>query len=180
MSVIFRKYNIDLQNAEGEALFNDDYYSLRNFLIKLDSSTYHYGRWDWMITHGYLDPTGLPHIGLWEDNGEIVAAATYDCGLGTAFLLMLPEYQYLGEEVLLYAKSALAKDGKFKAVINDDDSKMQDIAVRNGFRATESKENDAVYPIPSNLNDIKYSLPEGFTTTSMADTYDLYKYGEVL
>ncbi|MCL1983540.1 MAG: hypothetical protein FWG53_10725 [Clostridiales bacterium] len=65
-----------------------------------------------MITHGYLDKSGLPHIGLWEENGEIVAVATYDCGLGKAFLLISESHRHLGEEMLLYAKDALAKDGK--------------------------------------------------------------------
>jgi len=47
MPAIFRNY-------DPNPLFGGDYYALRNFLIKLDSHNYHFGRWDWMITHGYL------------------------------------------------------------------------------------------------------------------------------
>jgi GNAT superfamily N-acetyltransferase len=171
MSIAFRKYN-------PNPLFGEDYYALRKFLIMLDSHNYHFGRWDWMITHSYLDKSGLPHIGLWEENGEVVAAATYDCGLGKAFLLMLTNYRHLWEEMLIYAKNALAKDGKFKVSILDGDIDIQETAMRNGLYPTQDKECDAIYPI--DIDKIHYTLPEGFTITSMADTYDLYKYGQVL
>jgi len=171
MPVTFRNYN-------PSPLFGEDYCALRNFLIKLDSHNYHFGRWDWMITHGYLDKSGLPNIGIWEENGTIVAAATYDCALGKAYLLMSEGYRRLGEEMLLYAKNALAKDGKFKVMILDGDTETQETAIRNGFYPTQGKEHDAVYPI--DMDRIHYTLPEGFTITGMADTYDLYKYGQVL
>jgi len=171
MPVTFRNYN-------PNPLFGEDYNALRNFLIKLDSHNYHFGRWDWMITHGYLDKGGLPHIGLWEENGEIVAAATYDCGLGKAFLLMSDGYRHLGESLLSYAKDALAKDGKCKALILDGDMELQSAAARNGLHPTQDKEYDAIYPI--DIDAIHYALPEGFTITSMAETYDLYQYGQVL
>ena len=171
MSVAFKKYN-------PTHLFGEDYYALRKFLIKLDNHNYHFGRWDWMITHGYLDKSGLSHIGLWEENGEIVAAATYDCGLGKAFLLITKNYRYLWEEMLQYAKGTLAKDDKFQVSILDGDMDIQEAAMRNGFYPTQDKECDAIYPI--DIDKIHYTLPEGFTITSMAETYDLYKYGKVL
>ena len=171
MPVTFRHY---IPNP----LFGEDYSKLRDFLIKLDSHNYHFGRWDWMITHGYLDKDGLSKIGLWEENGETVAAATYDCSLGKAYLLALKGYRHLGEEMLLYAKGALAKDGKFQVLILDGDMEMQDIADQNGFFPAQEKECDAIYPIDADK--IRYTLPEGFTVTSMADTYDLCRYGQVL
>ena len=171
MSITFNNYN-------PNPLFGEDYFALRKFLIGLDNHNYHFGRWDWMITHSYLDKNGLPYIGLWEENGEIVAAATYDCGLGKAFLLILKGYRRLWEEMLVYAKDALAKDGQFKVSIPDGDLDMQEAAMRNGFYPTQDKECDAIYPI--NIDKIHYTLPKGFTITSMADTYNLYQYGQVL
>jgi len=70
MPITFRHYS-------PEPLFGEDYYRLRGFLIELDDFNYPFGRWDWMITHGYLDKSGLPKIGLWEENDSIVAVATY-------------------------------------------------------------------------------------------------------
>ena len=169
---------VTLRNYNPNPLFGGDYYALRKFLIKLDNHNYHFGRWDWMITHGYLDKDGLPHIGLWEENGEIVAVATYDCDLGKAFLLTNKNYRHLWEEMLSYAKGALVKDGDFKVLILDGEMEIQEAAIRNGFYPTQDKECDAIYPI--DVNNIHYTLPEGFTITSMAETFDLYKYGQVL
>ena len=171
MPIVFRTYN-------SNPLFSEDYYSLRNFLIRLDSHNYHFGRWDWMITHGWLDASGLPKIGLWEDNEKLVAVATYDTGLGKAFLLTAAGYGNLKEEMLLYAKGALAKNGKFQVLVLDGDTQFQDIAARNGFIPTQDKECDAIYPI--DVEKIYYALPEGFSITSMGETFDLYKYGRVL
>lgn len=171
MSVKFRNYN-------SETLFGNDYTALRDFLITLDSYNYHFGRWDWMKTHSYLDKSGLPKIGLWEKNGSVVAVATYDCSLGKAFLLTLPGYEYLKEEMLLYAKNNLNKDEKFQVIILDGDTHMQNIAAMHGFYPTQDKECDAIYPI--DIDNISYALPEGFRITSMSETFDLYQYGQVL
>lgn len=171
MSVQFRTYKNDI-------CFGNDYYKLRNFLIELDDCNYTFGRWDWMITHGYLDISGLPKIGLWEENGKIVAVATYDCVLGKAFPLILPQYRNLCEEVFLYANDAMAKDGKCRVIIKDSDKELQEIAVCNGFIATQDKDCDSVISI--DLSQISYSLPDGFSITSMAETYDINKYGQVL
>jgi len=172
MAIQFRTYDNDTR-------FGADYYKLRNFLIKLDSHNYHFGRWDWMITHGNLDADALPLIGLWEDNGSLVATATFDCRLGRAYLLTLDGYQHLKADVLSYAKDALAENGRVMVMIADDDSALQDIAARQGFTPTQEKEHDAVYPI-GDLSDIRYHLPDGFNVVSMREGYDLFKYGQVL
>jgi len=172
MSIIFRTYN-------PAPLFGEDYIKLRNFLIKLDSHIYHFGRWDWMITHSYLDINGLDKIGLWEDSGELVAAATYDCQLGDAYLLVHEGYRHLGEDMLLYAKSALANDGKFRVVILDGDLEMQDTAYRNGFIATQDNGSDAVFPI-GDPDIIRYSLPEGFRLIGLEENPSAYEVGRVM
>ena len=172
MSVAFRTYN-------PEPLFNEDYTRVRDFLIQLDSHNYHFGRWDWMITHGYLDSSGLPKIGMWEDDGKLVGLATYDCQLGKAYLLALTGYEKIKEDVLNYAADNLSKDEKFSVLILDGDSQMQNTASRHGYSPSQDKECDAIYPI-DDLDAIRYTLPEGFSITSMAETYDLSKYGQVL
>lgn len=171
MPVVFRNY-------VPEPLFGDDYHKLRDFLIRLDSSNYHFGRWDWMITHGYLDKSGLRKIGFWEEDGALVAVATYDCELGKAFLLAQAGYGHLRGEMLDYAQKSLAKDGGCQVIVRDGDMAMQDIAAKHGLLPTQQKECDAVYPIE--LSNIHYTLPDGFRITSMAECYDLYKYGQVL
>ena len=169
---MFREYN-------PNPLFGSDYYDLRSFLLKLDDPNYPFGRWDWMITHGYLEKEGLGKIGLWEENGTIVAIATYDTILGKAFLLTLPAYRDLKEDMLLYAKDHLCEtNGDFKVLIRDGDVHMQDIAARHAFYPTQDKELESYLPIDQ--SDLSYQLPEGFSITSLKDNYDLFRYGQVL
>jgi len=87
--------------------------------------------------------------------------------------------QYLQREMLLHAKDALAKDGKFKVLIKDGDTDMQNICAKHGFVPTNEREFNAVYTI-ADVEKIGFVLPEGFKITSMAENYDLFRYGQVL
>jgi len=98
-----------------------DYHLVRKFLMELGYSEFIYARWDWMITHRYLDHSGLASIKLWEDDGHLVGLATYDTRLGTAYCLTKTEYQYLKKEMLLYAQNHLNDQSTFHIVIPDDD-----------------------------------------------------------
>jgi GNAT superfamily N-acetyltransferase len=178
MSVTFRQYN-------NTILYGDDYNSVRDFLIELDSHNYPFGRWDWMMMNQSFwgrDQRSLAKIGIWEDSNRIgnkvIAITTFDSGLGSAFLLTLKGYEKLKEEILIHAKANLAKDGKFRVMILDGDLEMQDIAAKNGFYPTKDKEEEAVFPVEPGK--IKYDLPKGFSITSFKDNFDLYKYGQAM
>jgi GNAT superfamily N-acetyltransferase len=173
MSVKSRQY-------KQTTVYGDDYNRIRDFLIELDSHNYHFGRWDWMMMFSgseWADLDKLEKIGIWEDNGKIVAIATFDTKLGSAFLLALKGYEKLKEEMLIYAKTNLVKDGYFRVLILDGDLELQKIAVKNDFFPTQDKECDAVYPIE--LDKIKYTLPEKYKITSLKEEFDLFKYGQV-
>ncbi|WP_054742430.1 GNAT family N-acetyltransferase [Cellulosilyticum ruminicola] len=171
MEVMFRKYN-------DEPRFSEDYYKVREFLLKLNHSGYLFGRWDWMITHGMLDCSVLKKIGLWEDEGKLVAVALFDTELGNAFCYTLPEYHQLKKEVFEYAKENFKNGNDVSVMVSDKDTELQEVAKECGFVATEDKEADAVYKI--DLNQINVTLPEGFKLTTLKETYDLAQYGEVL
>lgn len=66
-----------------------------------------------MTTHCWLDKSSVGRIGIWEIDEQIIGVATFDCQLGTAYCLALPEYAFLKKEMLLYAKDNLKKDGDF-------------------------------------------------------------------
>jgi GNAT superfamily N-acetyltransferase len=170
--------SIQFRNYTKQSGITEDYYKVRAFFIKLGYAEYTYTRWDWMATHGYLDKSAVGRIGVWENEGEIVGVATIDCQLGKAFCLALPEYMFLKNEILLYAKDNLSKDGEFGVVIADTDLEFQDIAARLGFVATEQKESDSIFYLDKTST--VYDLPEGFHITTMKETYDLYQYGRVL
>jgi GNAT superfamily N-acetyltransferase len=162
-------------------LYGDDYRRIREFLIELDAHNYHFGRWDWMAMNleaEWADPEGIEKIGLWEDGPKLVAVATYDTGLGKAFLLTLDGYTKLKKEMLLYSKENLSKDGNFKVSILDGDLGLQDYASEQGFYPTQDKEYDAIFPIEEKK--ICYDLPKGFTIASFNENFDIYKYGQAM
>ena len=166
------------RNYTKQPGITEDYYKVRAFFIKLGYAEFTYTRWDWMATHGYLDKSAVGRIGIFEDESEIVGLTTFDCRLGEAFCLALPQYAYLKKDLLLYAKDHLSKDGKFGVVIVDTDTEFQDIAARLDFTATEQKENDAIFYLDK--TPVLFNLPEGFHITTMKDTYDLFQYRRVL
>lgn len=171
MALNFRRYT-------KQAGITEDYYKVRDFLVKLGSMEYTYVRWDWMITHTYLDKSYLGNIGIWEEEGEIIGTALYDCQPGQAFCLALPQYAALKKEMLLYAKENLSKDGSFTVAISDSDRDFQNIAAELGFIATENKECNAAFY--TELTSTAYVLPEGYRITDMKETYDIYQYCRVL
>ena len=172
MSITFRTYNNDTR-------FGADYKKLRDFLLRLDDCNYGFGRWDWMITHSMLDKNGLQNIGIWEDGGEIVALATYDTMLdGKCFFPYQKGYERILGDMIEHARKHFAKDGTVKLCILDGDDAFQNTASDLGFLPTQSKDCIAVFPIDTDK--ISYTLPAGFTVTDMSETYDLYKYGQVL
>ena len=71
--------------------------------------------WEYMHGHPYLDRSSLGKIGIWEDDGEIVAVAHYESRLGEVFFQLHPEYRHLRLEMLDYAEGHLygtSRDGK--------------------------------------------------------------------
>jgi GNAT superfamily N-acetyltransferase len=169
---------VKFRNYTKQAGITEDYHKVREFFVRLGYAEFTYTRWDWMTTHSYLDKSAVGRIGLWEDENEIVGAAVFDCQPGQAFCLALPGYEYLKDEMLRYASVNLSTDGEFGITIADTDAIFQDIAARQGYIATEQKENDAVFSI--DVTSTAYTLPDGFRITSMEETYDLCQYRRVL
>ena len=131
MPVTFRNYS-------GEKLYaHSDYLKIRSFLkslnqTKLQSINFPWGRWEWMIGHSCLNDRYLSKIGLWESDGEIVAMVTYESELGDGYFCVDERFTFLKEEMLRYALKHLHNNGKFRALIDNNDREFQRIAEREG------------------------------------------------
>lgn len=170
---------IKFSTYKSEPRFSSDYYALRQLLAEANSPGYHFGRWDWMITHSYLDESYLDKIGLWWEGERLVAAATYDCSPGGTFIITLPSYESLRADMVAYAKEALrAKDGRFTVHVDDADRDFQRLMAQLNFVATEEKESDAALDLQEAC--LEYALPEGFAITDMEEQYDLHRYAQAL
>lgn len=170
--------NLSFRNNCSLHNFGNDYVNIRNFLLKSENPHYSYGRWDWMMTHNHADQNLTPKIGVWEDNGEIVALVTHDGGPGECYFHVQKNFEFLLKDMLLYAKDSFSNNGQSKILICDSDAYFQDIAAAAGYTAIADGENDAVFPITKASLD--YDLPDGFSITSMADHCDYYQYKRVL
>jgi ribosomal protein S18 acetylase RimI-like enzyme len=177
MNIINRSYTKEIG-------FTPDYHEVWEFLVRINREKvvdegFLWGRWEWMFSlQRYLDTTSQSKIGLWEDDGKIVAMATYEAGLGNVWLLVDQDYNYLKDEMLQYAWENMKKDGSVKVLVDDTDQELQKLAAVKGFRPTQERENNAFIPIAE--ADLSYPLPEGYHIVSMADEYDLKKYNRVL
>ncbi len=134
MSVLFRNYVMDTR-------YGDDYDRLREFYLNGGGGDFSFGRWDWMISHAYLDVQGLTRIGIWEEEGRIVGVVSYDTVLdGCCFFSLKDGYDNLCEEMIDYAQMHLTGPDGVMLAVRDDDCRFQDAALKMGYLPTQYKD----------------------------------------
>lgn len=140
--------------------------------------------WEYMHGHPSLDEAALGRIGLWEDDGRVVAAAHYESRLGEAFFQFHPDYRHLRQELLDYAEQNLCghsqADGRvLRAYINDKDEGFLALVRARGYaRQPQSDRPLFRFAIPNPFPAIH--LPEGFRLRSLADEPDWAKVHRVM
>lgn len=140
--------------------------------------------WEYAYTHPWFDEESVSQIGIWEDDGTMVAIALYELRLGEAFFQIHPDYGHLKPEMLTYAEqhlTALTEEGKryLKAYVNDFDRPFEDVVRSRGYeREPRSDRPMAQFVIPEPFPPIH--LPEGFRLKSVAEENDLAKIDRVL
>lgn len=162
--------------------FTDEFHRVRDFLVRINQGApatpgFLWGRWEWMFSLPYLDTSSLPRIGIWERDGQIVAVATYETDLGSAYLLTDPEHADLLPDVFQYALAHLARDGAIKVLVDETDRALQRIAAASGLTATSDNEANAVLDL---TGDLSYRLPKGYRIASIADECDLLRFDRLL
>jgi GNAT superfamily N-acetyltransferase len=173
---------VKFKNYTDKPRFTKDFHKICDFLRRInikDETTMNFAwnRWEWMLSLEIYDQSKLNKIGIWEDDDEVVAVATFEDKFGNAYLLCDDDYSYLKEEMVSYAKESLSDNGKLNLSILDSDRQMQLISRKHDFCPTQNRECVAVIDTTQCLD---YSLPEGYSITSLADEYDLYKMNRVL
>lgn len=176
MKAIFRNYTQAMR-------FTEDFHKVWDFLVRINETelntlNYLWSRWEWGFSLPFLDENNLDKIGLWEADGQVVGLATYESGLGEAFLVYDPAHAEIREALLRHALAHLVnQDGQVKVYINDNDRPMQQLARAHGLRPSQDKQPVSMMEI---TEDLHYSLPEGFTTVSLKEDDDIWKFGDVL
>lgn len=167
----------------AEPGFTPDFFRVRDFLRRLNTPEvttpgFLWARWEWAFCLPYLDRTALDRIGVWEDDGEVVALATFESERGEAFLVVDPDHRDLLPAVVEHGVAHLAHpDGTVGVVVPDGDRDLQRELLRRGFRATGARDPNSVLdltppPTPA--------LPDGHRFMSAADGLDLAAFDRLL
>lgn len=170
----FRTYN-------GSRMETGDYQRLHDFLVEIKSTEYTYARFDWMMTNwDYLEDQYLERIGIWEEEGKIVGAVLFDHSLDVLFLMVLPGYEYLYQEMYRYANEHMVKEDnpKFLIYVKDNNTKLQKLLKENGMIATEEKDMVAVFDLSDEIP--KRNLKKGFRITSLEEHRNYEQYMKCL
>lgn len=171
MEIKFRYY-------QSPTLFSTDYTAVRAFLIEQNKSFFHFGRFDWMVTHSLLDPNHLPKIGIWENNHAIIAVTLFDCVLGEAFLVHASDDETLLKSMVQHAQKELLLDGKLSVCVSSEDQSL--ISVMKSCAYSQSEGEEIELRIDLFDQDFSYEIPNGFHINSMDHNFNVHHYGEVL
>ena len=143
----------------------EDYQAVCDFLTRLNKEDPRYGNWgwarfEWMHFHPLTKKEQLNDMGLWLDEGRIVAATLIDMYFGEAFVAALPAYRHLYPEALAYAFESLKDDQGLGIAIDEENA--DDIAevLKQGFEKVEAKEALCETPLDE---DRPIALPQGFS-----------------
>jgi len=168
--IVFRTY-------EGGREINTDFRKVYNFLVESKNTEYTYGRFDWMMTNWeYLEEQFLNRIGIWEEQGQIVAADLFDLSLGDVFPVTLPGYEFLYEEMLEYAKNNMINEEQpnFRVFICDTNQELQRAAQNAGLIPTPAKEMVARFDLKEGIPES--TLPQGYMYQDLEKQRDYRNY----
>jgi GNAT superfamily N-acetyltransferase len=168
----------------------DDYNRIDVFLIEHYQPGNADGNWvepAWEYMHGHpaLDSSSLGKIGIWEDDGRIVAVVHHEWSLGESFFQFHPAYRHLRQEMLDYAEGNLYGNSKTDgrkylcAYVNDYDREFISLVkAREYEKDDEGARQMCRFNVPNPFPPI--NLPEGFRLKSIADECDWTKVNRVL
>ncbi len=178
MTINFRTYIKD-----------NDFQNISDFLIKLYQPMNRDGNWfqaiwEYSSFHPWTDTSALNKIGIWEDDGEIIATIIYDMSKTDISFCIHPKYKYLKKEMLEYAEVNMSKKNKsgckfLRLFISDFDKELEELVKSKGYNhETELDRAVSCFNIPIPLTEP--ILPEGFKFKSLAEDNDLRKIHRVM
>ena len=161
--------------------FNEQYESIYQFLLEAEKLEYnehfHWGRFEWMHTHSYLDEDKLTSIAMFKDeNGTIVGLTTYDTGYDDRVYLIHTSSDKMLLEYMVDTVLEAEGDG---AVIkaNSNDTVICQILQEKGF---EKKHRCACILSLDLTNPLDYSMPDAYSMSPQGCVADLWQYQLVI
>lgn len=152
-----------IENYKDTIRFNSQYDEIRKFLqANADSGHnehFHWGRWDWMMAHSYLDVEMLPRNALFRnESGGLAGAVLYDTGFDNRWYLL----HAISDEALLRRMIGYVTEADDDAVTvkaNLSDTALCGLLEAEGF---EKRYSESVLELDLS-NKLSFPLPQGFT-----------------
>ena len=161
--------------------FNEQYESIYLFLLEAEKLEYnehfHWGRFEWMHAHSYLDEDKLTSIAMFKDeNGTIVGLTTYDTGYDDRVYLIHTSSDKMLLEYMVDTVLEAEGDG---AVIkaNSNDTVICQILQEKGF---EKKHRCACILSLDLTNPLDYSMPDAYSMSPQGCVADPWQYQLVI
>ena len=161
--------------------FNEQYESIYQFLLEAEKLEYnehfHWGRFEWMHAHSYLDEDKLTSIVMFKDeNGTIVGLTTYDTGYDDRVYLIHTSSDKMLLEYMVDTVLEAEGDG---AVIkaNSNDTVICQILQEKGF---EKKHRCACILSLDLTNPLDYSMPDAYSMSPQGCVADPWQYQLVI
>lgn len=161
--------------------FNEQYESIYQFLLEAEKLEYnehfHWGRFEWMHAHSYLDEDKLTSIAMFKDeNGTIVGLTTYDTGYDDRVYLIHTSSDKMLLEYMVDTILEAEGDG---AVIkaNSNDTVLCQILQEQGF---EKKHRCACILSLDLTNPLDYSMPDAYSMSPQGCVADPWQYQLVI
>ena len=161
--------------------FNEQYESIYQFLLEAEKLEYnehfHWGRFEWMHAHSYLDEDKLTSIAMFKDeNGTIVGLTTYDTGYDDRVYLIHTSSDKMLLEYMVDTILEAEGDG---AVIkaNSNDTVLCQILQEKGF---EKKHRCACILSLDLTNPLDYSMPDAYSMSPQGCVADPWQYQLVI
>lgn len=161
--------------------FNEQYESIYQFLLDAEKLEYnehfHWGRFEWMHVHSYLDEDNLTSIVMFKDeNGAIVGLTTYDTGYDDrVYLIHTRSDKVLLENMVDAVLEAEGNEAVIK--VNSKDAVLCQILQERGFE----KKHRCACILSLDLSDpLEYSMPDVYTISPQGFVADLWQYQLVI
>ncbi len=151
-----------VENYKDTLRFNRQYDEIRNFLKKITDKGYnehfHWGRFDWMMAHAYLDVEMLSRNALFRNkSGELVGTVMYDTSFNDRwYILHSDSDENLLRQMIEYVMKIDAGTAAIKANLND--SALCELLENIGF---ERRHSESVLEIGLSGN-LSFQLPQEF------------------
>jgi GNAT superfamily N-acetyltransferase len=167
--------------------FSGDYQRLRNFLIEVNRDEireydFEWVRWEWAHCLPFFSEERAGDIGIWERDGEIMAAILFEYGPGPGYPVLHPSVAddpELKRAMLGHAARKLRDDkGEAKLLIKLADRQFQRLARQEGYVPTPETEENAVLDLKD--ADLEFSLEPGARLVSLDEGFDLVQFHTTL